>query len=332
MGRQELPRQGDFSPFLLGRELHGFFPDLPSPENLLEKINPQIPLEGSVIFCLREREAKIGEFTGGTFKNELPLNPKRILILTEKTSFLYRETLETLIARLGVNQKVGIVLIGEEKLPSLIEAIMEGWGLVERGNKNEKFGYKNFRFFWGRVPKERRKIEVDLTAKPWFLPLLRRRMEQFKKQGWTKISPSEILEKCQRSKFPPLDIQNLELGMGFDLTAPCGCQWRIPTSTGEWERKMCCGNDDCDGLPFKERYFPPKKVIVGYNIPASLLLNRKPTCEECGAELLFDRTVISLEKETIEIMSQLKCPHHGSKGKPRKIRVTGKYTVHELKI
>ena len=161
------------------------------------------------------------------------------------------------------------------------ELALEQFGLVERKVVTTRGGYA---LWYGRTEKTRVRRGVDLTQKSWFMEKVRKTIEDLRKAGWEVVDLSEAIEHCRDSRFPPLDLGNLELGFGARLKAPCGCWWNV-NRNGEWNRDLAnhCADPECPGEPVrptKEERKPVKKEKT--------TIRKSPACWDCGRSMKWD--------------------------------------------
>jgi len=206
-------------------------------------------------------------------------------------------------------------------------ALMAKWGLVQRKAVSKRG--TSFCYWYGRRKNDgRHGQEYDLTTRYSFQKALRGMIKGYWENGWLRVNPDEAVRACQHSRMPflregpvPVVMVKTELGMGVELTAPCGCRWEM-TNKGDEVRLWQCENG-CEGIPgeaaqaFTEADYLNSRNpmnILGYGIPSSEL-GRTMWCGNCREEILVDRIVEKLFSkggvEMAQILINCRCPHHG---------------------
>lgn len=347
MNKKEISQGQFFSLSPEGAVIDDFFGNFSNKESLLEIIQQRIgrltpqEQEGVVflkLFRSKDPALRIIEEGKVVEKEQLPdkLKSREVLIFIDHfiddPSSL--GTLDEIIKKLGFNTQILIVEFSEKRGVMAEEKEVRKETLRALGLVGVKIKSKDgFLLLSARTCKERKKKRegVNLTVKPWFQKLMERRIRDFKEAGWEKVDPQEILKKCANSFFPPKDWQDVVLGFGFELTAPCGCRWRVDTH-GSWHRLNKC-SEECEGVPYpknpKERGGKRKEeriFYIGSNIPVKDAIGKEMRCRKCGSPLLVDRR---LDKDGIAI-SDLKCPHCGLKSS-KKLRVPKEAKIEEIK-
>jgi len=265
-------------------------------------------LKGTVVGNKKDSLASIFEASFADFGQREEIKKcKGAVVWLSANTFLEAETLtENLIPLLPAGGGLWFLekmkVKGEDK--KIREDTMESLGLVNRKvvQKGE------ICLSYGRKEKGRQPQEIDLTVKPYFQRILEKTRKEILAAGWRNVSLDEVIGKCQKSKFPARDLENLKLGFGVAITAPCGCQWQV-TLDGEWKRLWQC-SEECEGQP-KDLRREREIFWVGEDIPPVKAIGRKLNCNDCGKELLFDRRVIGRKNGATLINSDLKCPSCG---------------------
>jgi len=144
------------------------------------------------------------------------------------------------------------------------EEILEGLSLVEKKilvqpSRKKNDSINKFLVWRVRMPAERRlKEPINLVEKgpkwrrKWIKEMVKQVAEEYRQAGFTPLNAYEIGTRLRATRFPPDDLGRLELGFGFMVQAPCGCQWQIDLKGG-WLRVLSCGDSDCDGVPHFEQ-------------------------------------------------------------------------------
>lgn len=232
--------------------------------------------------------------------------------------------LEFLIQTVGPEKGVWIFekAVLDSSAKEVRRETLKSWGLKDR--KVVQIG-RNVNLWYGRTAKEHRPASVDLTIKPWYRVVRAKMIKEYLAEGWKKVDCRQLDETCRHSRLPLLDLSNLRLGFGVELTAPCGCRWQV-NQYGEWERREGCIDPDCDGFPKTTSIEKPKETekqpyfYVGDNIPSRFTCRYQDReTGYCGERLVFDRRIVGENGQTVEVISNLKCPHHGLMGRQPRI-------------
>jgi len=138
--------------------------------------------------------------------------------------------------------------------------ILEEVGLVKRtvlirpARKKEN-PVNQFLVWRARMPKEwKPKKPINLIdegpwwRKKWIKNLIQKAAKEYRRAGFIPLNAFELGKRLRESTFLLFDIGRVNLGFGFELQAPCGCQWRVNLN-GDWSRILDCGDPDCDGWP-----------------------------------------------------------------------------------
>lgn len=166
--------------------------------------------------------------------------PEELATVLDAVSKQLKPEVKVWILERTREQKLGL----EEKDARL--SLLENYGLVKR--KVVAVGNEPFCLWYGRMAKEREKMVVDLTQKPWFRFVLARAKFVYQEQKWKEIDFGQILGRCRASTFPPRDLRDLKYGFGVELLAYCDCRWKV-SFAGDWTRIENCSEEGCSGLP-----------------------------------------------------------------------------------
>lgn len=296
---------------------------LDESELLILRINPEFgekPVRG--FWLGREKHLEKGKIEAGnigeivhsqTYEGKTRRTSGIVIFIEPKSldEFEKETVIDSLASLLGKEGKIWVLeglesnqkLSPQEKNSRL--RFLEELGLVDR--KVVMVNNYPFILWYGREEKERRRVCIDLTQRPWFERTLGEMIRYYKDQeGWAEVDPTEIIAACSKSSFALRDYWNLRGGLGVVLTAHCGCQWHVDFE-GNLIKLPGSHDEECDGVLLPE----VKKEQIGPSIIVGKEIVTEVVCADCGEQIHILREIVGTKKSPnnrIAVKSTRWCP------------------------